>query len=80
MEQALFPEPAPGWENKHRSIAAFCIPSIIKANHNRGWTLFQLLSTVMGEITILVSWVIFTKVITIFSTNNVVKVCCCVSS
>ena len=63
------------WLGKtNRSMATFCIPSVIKANHTREWHLVQWLLPVSGWITIISSWVFLIKGITIVSINHVVKI------
>ena len=53
--------------NTHFSVDTFCISSVIKSNHKRGWHLVHLVSHLRGERNILATWVVFTKRRTIFS-------------
>ena len=63
------------WLGKtHRSVNTFCIPSVVKSNHNRGWHLVHWLWTISGERTILASWVVWIKGIKHVSKNHVVKI------
>ena len=58
----------------HRYRDTFCIQTVIKSNHKKGVALFHLLLTVNVESTIFSFWVVWLKVITVVSTNHVVKI------